>query len=151
MNIFLRNSSMTKHVATYPTDEQLERWKREAAEMDMSFSEWIQAMVEAGMKKFSPSVERDEDINDLREQRNDLRKELEARRSRVQELETALYQGEREAIAEYIENNPGAEYGEIIQHMMNSTPERVSRQLDVLDGERVQRDEEMFYPIESEK
>ncbi|OYR50457.1 hypothetical protein DJ73_15745 [Halorubrum sp. Ea1] len=142
---------MTKHVATYPTDEQLERWKREAAEMDMSFSEWIQAMVEAGMKKFSPSVERDEDINDLRKQRNNLRKELEARRSRVQELETALYQGEREAIAEYVENNPGAEYGEIIQHMMNSTPERVSRQLDVLDGERVRRDEEMFYPIESEK
>ncbi|QWC20816.1 hypothetical protein KI388_07615 [Halorubrum sp. 2020YC2] len=142
---------MTKHVATYPTDEQLERWKCEAAEMDMSFSEWIQAMVEAGMKKFSPSVERDEDINDLRKQRNNLRKELEARRSRVQELETALYQGEREAIAEYIENNPGAEYGEIIQHMMNSTPERVSRQLDVLDGERVRRDEEMFYPIESEK
>jgi len=139
---------MANQVATYPTDEQLERWKREAEGMDMSFSEWIQGMVEAGMKNFSPSVERDEDIQDLREQRNDLRKELEARRSRVQELETALYQGEREAIAEYIDSNPGAEYGEIIQHMMNSTPERVSRQLDVLDGERVQREGELFYPIE---
>jgi len=108
-------------------------------------------MVEAGMKNFSPTVERDEDVHELREQRNDLRQELEATRTRVRELETALYQGEREAIAEYIENNPGVEYSEIVQHIMNSTPERVSRQLDVLDGERVQRDGETFYPVEGEE
>lgn len=142
---------MSNHVATYPTDEQLERWKRKADEMDMSFSEWVQGMVEAGMKNFSPTVERDENVHDLREQRNDLRQELEAARTRVRELETAFYQGEREAIAEYVENNPGVEYGEIVQHIMNSTPERVSRQLDVLDGERVQRDGETFYPSEGEE
>ena len=138
---------MPNHVATYPSDEQLERWKREADEMDMSFSEWIQGMVEAGMKNFTPTVERDEDVSELREQRNDLRQELEDTRMRVRELETALYQGEREAIAEYVENNPGIEYGEIVQHIMNSTPERVSRQLDVLDGERIERGGDTFYPI----
>lgn len=142
---------MPNHVATYPTDDQLERWKREANKMDMSFSEWVQGMFEAGMKNFTPTVERDEGVHELREQRNDLRKELETTRMRVRELETALYQGEREAIAEYVENNPGVEYSEIVQHIMNSTPERVSRQLDVLDGERVQRDGERFYPTEGEE
>lgn len=141
---------MSNHVATYPTDEQLERWEQRAAEMDVSFSEWVQGMVEAGMKNFTPRVKRDEGVSELREQRNDLREELEATRSRVQELETALYQGERETIAEYVEGNPGVEYGEIVQHVMNSTPERVSRQLDVLDGERVQRDGETFYPVEGD-
>ena len=138
---------MPNHVATYPSDEQLERWRREADEMDMSFSEWIQGMVEAGLKNFSPDVEPDDDIHDLRRQRNDLREELEATRNRVQELETLLYEGEREAIAEYVAANPGVEYSEIVQHLMNSTPERVSRQLDVLEGERLVRDDDNFYPI----
>jgi hypothetical protein len=74
---------MTNHVATYPSDEQLERWKREAEEMDMSFSEWVQGMVEAGLKNFSPTVDPDEDLHDLRRQRNDLRQELEATRDRM--------------------------------------------------------------------
>lgn len=113
----------------------------------MSFSEWVQGMVEAGLKNFSPTVDPDEDLHDLRRQRNDLRQELEATRDRVRELETLLYEGEREAIAEFVAANPGTDSSEIIQHIMNSTPERVSRQLNVLEGDRIKRDGEEFYPM----
>lgn len=141
---------MSNHVATYPPDEQYQRWRDEADEMDMSLSEWVQGMVEAGMKNFSTNIEPDENIQELREQRNDLRQELSDARGRIRALETALYEGEREAIVEYIENNPGVQYDEIIQHVINSTPERVVRQLDVLDGDRIVRDGDAYYPMEDE-
>jgi hypothetical protein len=45
----------------------------------------MQSMVEAGMKKFDGSVEPDETNHELREQRNDLKDELDRTRSRVEE------------------------------------------------------------------
>jgi hypothetical protein len=39
----------SKHAATYPT-QQYTRWKNRADELGMSISEFIEAMVEAGMK-----------------------------------------------------------------------------------------------------
>ena len=139
-------SSETQPAMTYPTEDQYDRWKQQAEEFDMSVSEFMQAMVEAGLKKFDATVEPDETSRELREQRNDLRDELDHARGRIEELETRLYQGERTAVREYIEENPGATYDEVIQHVVDTVPERVTTHLDDLEGEDVQVEDERYYP-----
>ena len=139
-------SSETQPAMTYPTEDQYDRWKQQAEEFDMSVSEFMQAMVEAGLKKFDATVEPDETVRELREQRNDLRDELDHARSRIDDLETRLYQGEREAVRDYIEENPGATYDEIIQHVVDTVPERVTTHLDDLEGEDVQVEDDRYYP-----
>lgn len=141
---------MSNHVATYPTDEQLSRWEAQVEDMDISLSEWVQSMVVAGQKNFTPDVQPDESVPELREQRNDLREQLAAARSRIERLETRLYEGEREAIAEYVAENPGAEYDEVIQHVIDTAPARVTRQLDALEGERLSKDGDAYYPVTEE-
>lgn len=136
----------TQVAMTYPTVEQYERWKDDAADMDMSVSEWIQAMVEAGRKKFDANVERDETAQELREQRNDLKDELDHARSRINELETQLHHGEREVIREYIEENPGVTFDDITRKVIDTVPERVNRHLDQLEGDAVTVDGDEYYP-----
>lgn len=131
---------------TYPTPNQYEDWKAEAEEMDMSISEWVQAMVEAGRKKFDASVEPDETTDELRRQRNDLKEELDHARERIEELETTLHHGEREAIREFVKENPGATFGDIVQHIIDTVPERVNRHLDELEGDALYIDGEEYYP-----
>lgn len=133
---------------TYPTEEQYQRWKERAAEMDMSVSEFMQAMTEAGMKKFNANaVEPDESASELRRQRNDLKDELEAARERIDKLEHELYGGERRAIVEYVHDNPGATYGEIQQHIIDTVPSRVNRVLDTVEGEAIRAEDGAYYPI----
>lgn len=136
---------------TYPTVDQYERWKAEAAAFDMSVSEFMQAMVEAGLKKFDTAVDPDETAPELREQRNDLRDELKHARTRIERLETRLYQGEQAAVRRYIEQNPGATYDEIIQHAMDTVPERVTDHLDDLEGKDVRVADDGYYPLESDE
>lgn len=133
---------------TYPAPEQYEGWKSEAEEMDMSVSSWIQAMVEAGRKKFDATVEPDESAQELREQRNDLKDELEHARERVAQLETRLHRGERAVVQEYVEANPGATYSEIVQHVADTVPERVSKHLEELEGQALHVDGDCYYPVE---
>lgn len=144
-------SSDTQPAMTYPTADQYERWKDRAAEFDMSVSEFIQAMVEAGTKKFDATVELDETTRELREQRNDLRDELDHARTRIERLETRLYQGEQATICQYIEQNPGTTYDEIIQHMMDTVPERVTDHLDDLEGDDVRIEDSGYYPREGDE
>mgnify|MGYP000695878062 CR=1 FL=1 len=73
---------------TYPTSQQYARWKDRAKDFGMSVSEFIQYMVEAGLKKFDARVEADESRQELRQQRNDLKAELEHARDRIDTLET---------------------------------------------------------------
>ena len=133
---------------TYPTEEQYEGWKEEADEMDMSVSEWIQAMVEAGRKKFDARIEPDESAQELREQRNDLKQQLELARDRIEELETQLHQGEQEIIRQFVADNPGATFGEITQEIIDTAPERANRHLDELQGDAVYVDGDEYYPTE---
>jgi len=139
-----------KTAVAYPAPDQYEAWKADAEEMDMSVSEWIQAMVEAGRKKFTASVEPDQTVIELREQRNDLKDELEHARDRIEELETTLYYGEREAIRQFVDDNPGATFGEITQHIVDTVPERVSRHLDELEGNELYKEHDEYYPTEGE-
>lgn len=135
---------------TYPTPEQYEGWKAEADEMDMSTSEWMQAMIEAGRKKFDAQVDPDESAQELREQRNDLKEELDRARERIQELETQVHHGEQEAIREFIEENPGATFDDIARKLSETVPNRLNRHLDELEGDAVTVDGDEYYPAEEE-
>lgn len=128
-------SNDSARAVTYPTQTQYERWKDRANGMDMSTSESMQAMIEAGNKKFDATLEPDETHRELRHQRNDLKDQLDRARSRVQELEEQLHRSEHEAVREYVENNPGAEFQDIVQHIVETVPERVNRHLEDLEGE----------------
>lgn len=135
---------------TYPTPDQYEDWKEEAADTDMSVSEWIQAMVEAGRKKFDATVERDETAAELREQRNDLKDQLDLARDRIEKLETQVHHGEQEVIREFVKENPGATFGEITQKVIDTVPERVNRYLDELEGDALYVEDDEYYPREGE-
>lgn len=137
----------SKHAATYPTQQQYARWKNRADELGMSTSEFIEAMVEAGMKKFDASANPDESNSELRQQRNELKDELDRARDRIQDLEDAVYHGERRTIKEYVRANPGAEYEEIIRHVMRTVPKRVTTHLDEMEGKELLFDDDRYYPI----
>lgn len=141
-------SSDTQPAMTYPTVEQYDRWKQQAEAFDMSVSEFMQAMVEAGLKKFDARVEPDETVDELREQRDDLKDELNHARSRIQRLEDRLHHGEQAAIKQYVRENPGATWDEVIQHVVDTVPERVTEHLDVMEGDTLQVEDGAYYPAE---
>lgn len=132
---------------TYPTEEQYEDWKDEADEFDMSVSEYIASMVEAGRKKFEPTTEADEEAAELRRQRNDLKRELEHARERNSRLEDRLHHGERAVIERYVSENPGATWAEIVQEVGDELPERVTDHLDTMEGQSLTRDGDGYYPL----
>lgn len=137
---------MSKQAATYVTDEQHTRWKSNADGRDMSFSAWLEAMVEAGMKKFEPRVTPTESVTDLQEQRSDLRSELEQARERISHLETQLYSGEQQAIIDHLKKNDGAALGELVQMSIERSPERIHSNLDQL-GTDVTHENETYYYV----
>lgn len=118
----------------YPNADQYEEWKDRAEEMGMSVSEFIESMTEAGWKKFDATVDPDESQQELRKQRNDLRKELDRSRERIESLETALYNTERTEIKSWVADNPGVTHKEIVNHLMEDVGERAKIHLDDLEG-----------------
>jgi ElaB/YqjD/DUF883 family membrane-anchored ribosome-binding protein len=139
----------SRHAATYPSEEQYQRWQDRADNLGMSISEFVEAMVEAGMKKFDATVEPDETNQELREQRNELKTELDRTRDRIQELEDAVYHGERQSIKRYVEDNPGATYDDIIQHVIDTVPQRVTTHLDDLEGDELRHEDGGYYPVDN--
>jgi ElaB/YqjD/DUF883 family membrane-anchored ribosome-binding protein len=129
-------SSDTQPAVTYPTTEQYDRWKQRAKEFDTSVSEFMQALVEAALKKFDATVEPDETNSDFREQRNDLKDELDHARSRIRDLEDQLHRGERATIRQYVEQNPGTSFSNVVQETIGTVPGRVNRHLDDLEATR---------------
>jgi ElaB/YqjD/DUF883 family membrane-anchored ribosome-binding protein len=138
----------SRHAATYPSEDQYQRWQDRADDLGMSMSEFMEAMVEAGMKKFDAAVEPDETNQELREQRNELKTELDRARDRIQELEDAVYHGERRTIKRYVEDNPGATYDDVIQHVIDTVPQRVTTHLDDLEGDELRYVDDGYYPAE---
>ena len=139
--------SESKRAVTYPTNHQYEQWSDRADELGYSsVSQYIQDMVEAGNKKFDATVEPGETNRELRQQRNDLKEELAHTRDRVAELEEQLHRDERATIREYVKQNPGAEFGDIVQHVVDTAPERVNRHLDALDGDALRVEDDHYYP-----
>lgn len=139
----------SRHAATYPSEDQYLRWQDRADDLGMSTSEFMEAMIEAGMKKFDATVEPDETNQELRQQRNELKSELDSARDRIRELEDAVYHGERQTIKRYVDANPGATYDEVIQHVIDTVPQRVTTHLDDLEGDALRYVDEAYYPAES--
>jgi len=114
-------------------------------------SEFLAAMVEAGLKKFEPTIHPDMTNHELREQRNELKTELDRARDRIRELEDAVFHGERQTIKRYVESNPGVTYDEIIQHVIDTVPQRATTHLDDLEGEELRNVDQGYYPAENKE
>lgn len=136
---------MTQHVAAHVPDEVYRTWKAEADSMDVSLSKYVKMMAISGRKKFERTVEPDETRADLRKQRNDLRNELRRARNLINELERQLSVTERPDIIEYVEENPGVEQEDIIQHILNTTNGRVTRLLTEMEGAELRIDSKERY------
>jgi len=142
----LGRMSESQPATAYPTQVQYDRWADRAEEYGMSISEFIQAMVEAGIKKFDARVEPDESHRELREQRNNIKNELERARDRIDTLEDQLHGTERETIRTYVEKNPGATYEDVTQHIIDTAPDRINGHLDALQGESIEAVGDRYYP-----
>ena len=117
----------------------------------MSVSEFMQAMVEAGIKVdrgFELTMDRDETNRELREQRNDLKDELDRARRRIEALEDRLHRSERETVRRFVAEHPGATFEEIVQHVIDTVPERVNEHLEALEGDEVRIKDGAYYPKE---
>lgn len=102
----------------------------------MGVSEFIQYMVSAGQKAdrgFEVSLEPDESARELRNQRNDLMVELERARDRIETLEEQVYYTERAELRRYVEDNPGASYDELLDHMQRTVPDRLPEYIEAGD------------------
>ena len=131
----------------YVTEEQYQRWKGEADDRDMSTSEFISSMVEAGLKKFEVEFERDESYHSLRRQRNEIKNQLGECRERVSDLEEQLHTQERKDIEEFVEANPGTSFDAVLQHIVDSAPRRVNSHLHALEGDAIRVEGEQYYPL----
>lgn len=133
-------------VTVYPSEEQLERWDNRREELGGgSRSQFVADMVEAGIKAdrgFSADITPDEPVQDLRRQRNDLKQELEHARDRIERLESELHRGERETILEFVGENPGADYDDVVRHVIDTLPERINRNLEEMEGDELEHDPE---------
>jgi chromosome condensin MukBEF ATPase and DNA-binding subunit MukB len=135
---------------TYPTEEQYERWEEKANELGMSMSEFVESMVEAGMKKFDVDVDPDETNQELRQQRNELQEELARSRDRIDTLETRLYTSEKAEIEKFVRQNPGATYDEIVQQVIDTAAGRVTTYLDEMEGDQLRTEDGTYYPRNGE-
>lgn len=118
---------------TYPRESIYSDWKAHAEDMGMSVSEFIQAMVEAGRKKFDRGVvEPDETLQDIRQERNRLLEELEHAEETIDLLKQETHTVERQAILDYLEENDRASFEELVEHIGKTVPERASQHIDLL-------------------
>lgn len=142
----------TQAAMCYPSSRQYEQWKTRAEERGYdSVSRFIIDMVEAGSKQMDISVEYDEDPRELRRQRNDLKKELDDARRRIEALEDQLYRGERKAIIEFLNSrSDGATFAEIVQCLIDDAPARVAEQLGQMEGDDIVTEGSLYTTRESD-
>lgn len=147
-------SDDTQAAMIYPTVNQCERWRNRANDLEMSISEFIQAIVEVGIKVnhgFKLELKRDESPQELREQQDELRDELKCPHERIKRLERQVCRGERGAIIEFIKKNPGASHAEVGQHIVDSCPERLQAHIEFLNRKKIRVDDDPYHPISSDE
>ncbi len=139
-------SDDTKFTACYPSVTQYEQWADRADEMGYkSVSRFIIEMVEAGYTQFDTSITYDKETSELRKQRNELKRELDASRERIDSLEEQVYRGEYRTIIEFLKNQEtGASFAEIVQHVIDDTPARIAEILDQMDTDQVESTEGLY-------
>lgn len=138
-------------VTVYISEEQRDDWREEADAMDMSQSEFVGSMTNAGRKKFDIDVEPDETDSELREARDYYRREMEKERREKERLEEQLHGGERQAITNFIEANPGVSYQEIVEHVVDTAPGRVSDHLEEMNGQSIWNGRHGYAPLDGDE
>ena len=103
-------------------------------------SQWANAMVEAGLKKFDRDIQPDESKRDLRRRNTELWNKYQELKEERDSLEKQLYQTERRTILEFVEENNGCRYKEIAKHLSKNQASRLTKLLDALDGEEIEID-----------
>jgi hypothetical protein len=139
------------HVATHVPKTERDVWETEAKEMDTTLSQYVQMMAIAGRKKFDRHVEPDKTRADLRRELGRLMKELEQRDKTIKSLRQQLKDTERKTVIEFVAENPGATYGDIRQHLMNTNRGRMSSMLAEMEGAELRVEEEKFYATRAKK
>lgn len=137
--------SDTTTATTYPPESLYNQWADHAEDLDIPISQFLIRMVEAGRKQIDISTVADDSLQELRQQRADLRAEVERERQRVQELERQLYRTAQSDIVDYVEDNPGATTPEIMQHIADTVPARVASHLDALEEDKLDHRDDGFY------
>lgn len=129
----------------YPEKSEYEEWAAEAESRGMSISEYIQAMIRAGQKKFNVDVNPDETNQDLRESRDYYKTEVRKLRRKVEQLESQNYGGEAAAIDSFVQANPGASASQIINHVKQTAANRVSSHLSTMTGAQLANEDGEYY------
>lgn len=140
----------TTTAVAYPPSSLYETWVDHAEELDMSTSQYLVRMVEAGRRNISMDDASAASIRELLQERADLKREIQRQRDRVNDLERQLQRSSQSEIVSFITDNPGTATPDIIQDVADSVPARVASHLDALEGDVIEQREDGYYPLESE-
>jgi len=139
-----------KVVTTYPQQGLYESWEEHADDLDLSISQYMIRMVEAGRKQIDMESVATESLHELQRRTSELQAELQHQRQRNRELERQLKFTAHAEIADYVESNPGVETAEIIQQIADTVPGRVAGHLDAMEGSVLVRRDGQYYPLQEE-
>lgn len=138
-------------VTTYPPDALADSWATHADSLDMSVSQYLIRMVEAGRKQIDLQETTSASIRELRQLNTDLERELERQRTRNEELERQLHNTVQSEVIDHVAENPGATTPELIQRVADTVPGRVAGILDLLEGEEIELRDDGYYPLETDR
>lgn len=139
------------HVATHVPATERDVWEAEAEEMNTSLSQYVQMMAIAGRKKFDRHVEPDKTRADLRRELGRLMKDLEQRDRTIKSLRQQLKDTEKKTVIEFVAENPGATYGDIRQHLLNTNRGRMSSMLAEMEGAELRVEDGKFYAARAKR
>lgn len=135
----------SNQVTVYLPDEAYERWERRRGELGYDKrSQFIQAMVEAGLKKFDAATLPDDNSVEIRRQRDEWREKAREREAWVGKLEDRLSRTEQETVREYVAEHPddGVTVEEIVQHLIDTVYDRANDHVNSLLGDAIRYDSE---------
>lgn len=151
-----RGQMAHKQVSAYPAPEQVERWEEEAAELgyDGVGSRFLIELVEAGLKNFDVSEDRDmrtglleQQVENLGERLSECREARERLERENDRLRGELVGTDRAAVENYVKQSPGATYDDISAYLRETTPRRLTTYLDSLLGEELREEDGQYYPV----
>ena len=122
----IEEGSVSKRI--YPTAEQWKRWR--AAMKDGEFSttnEFLIRMIEAGIHNW-------QDHQQVVSSRSETQDALEAAHERIDRLEKQLYNTDHAMASRFLSDNPHADFDALIEHIQETTPERMTRFLESVDS-----------------
>lgn len=144
-------ASDTAMASCYPPESLYSKWCEHAENLDMSTSQFLIRMVEAGRKNINMDEVPADSIRELRERRAELNREVTRQHERIEDLEQQLERTSRTDIVDFVDSNPGVTSQEITQRIADTVPGRVAGHLDALEGEVLENRDNGYYVIKSDQ